>query len=200
MEITETVRKSVPENEETALSIVKGEIYKSINSRLYNREQAVTLAVREIAKNIHDNGGNKENLYIDWLAEKIIEWVIEERKPDEEWITAIFKHYSGSSLVVIIQKGSPKDNSVIAACAAWNGKRKFSDKTLRKDTGFFFQNYTAPPNIAIVAKALFYEREIAVQRIGAKDCINLAKWAYMQGKNEVLIEGTENIRRKAVIK
>lgn len=56
MEITETVRKSIPENEETALSIVKGEIYKSINARLYSRDKAVTTAAYCIAKGIQERG------------------------------------------------------------------------------------------------------------------------------------------------
>lgn len=124
MEITETVRKSIPENEETALSIVKGEIYKSINARLYSRDKAVTTAVYYIAEGIQNSGGNSEGLYIGHLAEAVIEWIIGKREPDREWIAAIFRHYNNNSLAVLITEGSPKDNRVVAACSAWNGRKK----------------------------------------------------------------------------
>ena len=131
MEITETVRKSVPENEETALSIVKGEIYKSINARLYSRDKAVTTAAYYIAKGIQNSGGNSEGLYIGHLAEAVIEWIIGKREPAREWIAAIFKHYNNNSLAVLITEGSPKDNRVVAACSAWKGRKKFSFNTLK---------------------------------------------------------------------
>lgn len=182
MEITETVRKSVPENEETALSIVKGEIYKSLNARLYSRDKAVINAAYYIAKGIQNSGGDSEGLYVGHLAEAVIEWVIGKRKPAREWIAAIFKHYNNNSLAVLIPEGSPKDNRVVAACSAWNGRKKFSFNTLRAEGAYFFRDRTAPKSIIAMAKALYYERELGLQQIGVEDCIALAKWAYEQGK------------------
>ena len=158
MEITETVRKSVPENEETALSIVKGEIYKSINARLYSRDKAVTTSAYCIAK------------------------IIGKREPDKEWIAAIFRHYNNNSLTVLIPEGSPKNNRVVAACTAWNGRKKFSFNTLRAEDTYFFRDRTAPKSIIAMAQALYYEKELGLQQIGVEDCIALAKWAYEQGK------------------
>lgn len=182
MEITETVRKSIPENEETALSIVKGEIYKSINARLYNRDKAVTTAAYYIAKGIQDSGGDSERLYVGYLAEYVIEWIIGEREPAREWIAAIFRHYNNNSLAVLIPEGSPKDNRVVAACSAWNGRKKFSFNTLRAEGTYFFRDRTAPKSIIAMAQALYYERELGLQQIDVEDCIALAKWAYEQGK------------------
>ena len=182
MEITETVRKSIPENEETALSIVKGEIYKSINARLYSRDKAVTTAAYYIAKGIQDSGGDSERHYVGYLAEAVIEWVIGKRKPAREWIAAIFKHYNKNSLVVLIPEGSPKDNRVVAACSAWNGRKEFSFNTLRAEESYFFRDRTAPRSIIDMAKALYYERETDLRQISVEDCIALAKWAYEQGK------------------
>lgn len=182
MEITETVRKSIPENEETALSIVKGEIYKSINARLYSRDKAVTTAAYYIAKGIQNSGGNSENLYIGHLAEAVIEWIIGKREPAREWIAAIFRHYNNNSLAVLIPEGSPKDNRVVAACSAWNGRKKFSFNTLRAEGTYFFRDRTAPRSIIDMAQALYYERETDLRKISEEDCIALAKWAYEQGK------------------
>lgn len=181
MEITETVRKSIPENEETALSIVKGEIYKSINARLYSRDKAVTTAAYCIAKGIQDSGGDSERLYVGYLAEDVIEWVIGKREPAREWIAAIFRHYN-NSLAVLIPEGSPKDNRVIAACSAWNGRKKFSFNTLRAEGTYFFRDRTAPKSIIAMAQALYYERELGLRQIDVEDFITLAKWAYEQGK------------------
>lgn len=183
MEITETVRKSVPENEETALSIVKDEIYKSLNARLYNsRDKAVTTAAYCIAKGIQNNGGNSKGLYIGHLAEAVIEWIIGKREPAREWIAAIFRHYNSNSLAVLIPEGSPKDNRVVAACCSWNGRKKFSFNTLRAEGTYFFRDRTAPKSIIAMAQALYYERELDLQQIDVEDCIALAKWAYEQGK------------------
>lgn len=182
MEITKTVRKSIPENEETALSIVKGEIYKIINARLYSRDKAVTTAAYCIAKNIQNSGGDSEGNYVGHLAEDVIEWIIGKREPAREWIAAIFKHYNRSSLVVLIPEGSPKDNSVVAACSAWNGRKKFSFKTLRAEGTYFFRDRTAPKSIIAMAQALYYEKELALRQIDVEDFIDLAKWAYEQGK------------------
>jgi len=183
MEITETVRKSIPENEETALSIVKGEIYKSINGGFCNPNKAISSAVWRIARNIQNNGGGKEDLYIGWLVEKVIEWVIGKREPAREWIAAIFRHYNNNSLVVLIPAGSPKDNRVVAACSVWNGRKKFSSDTLRKKGECFFtRDYDAPKSIESMAKALYYERLLNLQTVSENDCIKLAKWAYEQGK------------------
>lgn len=182
MEITETVRKSVPENEETALSIVKGEIYKSINARLYSRDKAVTTAAYGIAKGIQDSGGDSEGHYVGYLAEAVIEWIIGKREPAREWIAAIFRHYNNNSLAVLITEGSPKDNRVVAACSAWNGRKKFSFNTLRTEGTYFFRDRTAPKSIIAIAQALYYERELDLQQIDVEDCIALAKWAYEQGK------------------
>lgn len=181
MEITETVRKSIPENEETSLSIVKGEIYKSINARLYSRDKAVTIAAYYIAKGIQNSGGDSEGHYVGHLAEAVIEWVIGKRKPAREWIAAIFKHYNNSS-VVFIPEGSTKDNRVVAACSAWNGRKNFSFNTLREEESYFFRDRTAPRSIIAMAKALYYERETGLRQISVEDCIALAKWAYEQGK------------------
>lgn len=182
MEITETVRKSIPENEETALSIVKGEIYKSINARLYSRDKAVTTAAYYIAKGIQDSGGDSERLYVGYLAEYVIEWIIGKRKPAREWIAAIFRHYNNNSLAVLIPEGSPKDNRVVTACSAWNGRKKFSFNTLRAEGTYFFRDRTAPKSIIAMAQALYYEKELGLQQIDVEDCIALAKWAYEQGK------------------
>ena len=186
MEIIETVRKSIPENEETALSIVKGEIYKSINGGFCNPNKAISSAVWRIARNIQNNGGDKEDLYIGWLVEKVIEWVIGKREPAREWIAAIFRHYNNNSLVVLIPAGSPKDNRVVAACCSWNGRKKFSFNTLRTEGTYFFRDRTAPKSIIAMAQALYYERELGLQQIDVEDCIALAKWAYEQGKGAAL--------------
>lgn len=187
MEIIEKVRKSIPENEETALSIVKGEIYKSINSGFCDPNKAISSAVWQIARNIQNNGGGKEDLYIGWLVEKVIEWVIGKREPAREWIAAIFRHYNNNSLVVLIPAGSPKDNRVVAACSVWNGRKKFSSDTLRKKGECFFtRDYDAPKSIESMAKALYYERLLGLQTVSENDCIKLAKWAYEQGKGEAI--------------
>lgn len=177
MEIFQTTRVKIPENKATALSIIKGEIFKNINSGLYSdRNLAVAEALQDISYRFMNNGA--EPILKKWFMEQLAECILKKKELPKAWEKVAFKAISYNVFVVV--SDSHEDQAVINACLEWLGRKEHSFKLLRSDIGFF-RSFSSPKHIQDVAKAFYYERLLDLKRPSKRDFMWLAAWAYEQG-------------------
>lgn len=181
------------------MKVVKGEFYKYINAKHWGSSLiAVSRAGQEVAYRIQQNGGDKKNLPITWLAEDLIDWVAGGREPKKEWILAIFKHYGERpylSTCMLIEPDSDKNTIVIETCSEWITKMRYSFQKVRENR--FFATISAPKELKELAECYYTERTLSLLGITENYFTQLISYGYMIGVRAGRKKGRSTLTEKS---